>query len=72
MSIGLERNMQIVKKWAKSSERVSERGKLTTLFSPCVNGVAEKKRNRAEEQISVTVTLKFSLGSDVAYFTISE
>ena len=39
------------------------------LFRPCVFGVAEKKRNTAEEQISVIVTLKFSLGSDAAYFT---
>ena len=69
LSVGLERNMQTVKKWAKSSERVSERGKLTTLFWPCVYGVTEKKRNRVEEQVSVTVTLKFSLGSDAAYFT---
>ena len=53
--------MQTVKKWAKSLKRVSERGKLTTLLWPCVYGVVEKKRNKAEKQISVTVTLKFSL-----------
>ena len=69
LSVGPEQNMQIVKKWAKSWERVSERGKLTMLFWPCVYGVAEKKRNTAEEQVSAIVTLKFSLGSDVGYFT---